>query len=220
MDIDAHDYLMAPEMDHELARSASDQSIGSEKSHHRITNGYEICTHTCVAGGCISRKTNTALWYKEGHSVRRHAANRNMHASCGGGKFKDCPGRRLLGKKVSSAGGRDATDEEVSYYMGMTFSTPDPGEQEVDVGVDNGDSSMMADRLFKLIYIPDAAMRILSKEKALNDLGFMPTMLSESEYEHLQHLTGSIHMVSKCKYKNTNAMGFKVIMQEWVSIFV
>jgi hypothetical protein len=70
MDIDG-DYLMAPVTDHELSHSASDQSmISSEKSHHHITNGYKICVHTCVKRGCISRKTNTILWCKEGHVVQ------------------------------------------------------------------------------------------------------------------------------------------------------
>jgi hypothetical protein len=77
---------------------------------------------------------------------------------------------------------------------------------------------MTVDRCFDIIYIPDAAMRIFSKEKAQNDLGFIPMTLSKSEYEPLQHLTGSIHVISKGKAKHSNVVNLKVIMQEWVSV--
>jgi len=63
-------------------------------------------------------------------------------------------------------------------------------------------------------------MRIVSKEKAQNDLGFIPATLSESEYEPLRHLTGSIHVISKGKAKHSNVVTLKVIMQEWVSVFL
>jgi len=78
-------------------------------------------------------------------------------------------------------------------------------------------SKMMANQHFNIIYIPDAAMRIISKEKAQNDLGFIPTTLSKSEYQPLQHLTGSIHITSKSR---SRPVGFKVIMQEWVRVFL
>jgi len=84
-------------------------------------------------------------------------------------------------------------------------------------GPSTGDSRMAVDRQFKIIYIPDAAMRIHSREKAQNDLGFIPTTLSESEYEPLKHLIGSIHVISKCKSRHSNIVSFKVVMQEWVS---
>jgi hypothetical protein len=205
MDING-DYLMAPVTDHELSHSASDQSINSsEKSHHHITNGYEICVHICVKGGCISRKTQTILWYKEGHVVCKHAGNTTKHLLC----TEDCPGGSLLGRETSSpAGGRNATDKEVSSYMG----------KEAEDDAEDDHSPTTATQLFKIIYIPDAAMRIVSKEKALNDLGFIPTSLSESEYEPLQHLMGSIHILSKGKAKHSNDIILKVIMQEWVSV--
>ena len=76
---------------------------------------------------------------------------------------------------------------------------------------------MTADRRFKLIYIPDTSMRIYSKEKALNNLAFIPTVLFELEYEPLQHLKGSIHVVSKFKTRNSNIWSMKVVTQEWVS---
>src|ERR1700722_9428745 len=66
-------------------------------------------------------------------------------------------------------------------------------------------------------YIPDAAMRIHSKEKAQNDLGFILATLSETEYEPLRHLTGSIHVISRCRTGRSNIVSFKVVMQEWVS---
>lgn len=186
---------MAPETDHELRHSASDQSI---QSQHRITNGYEICVHTCIEGGCISRKTNTILWCKEGHAVRKHANNANMHPQC----TQDCPGKHLLGKvKTSPTAGRDATDEEVAFHMDM--------EMESDHTPMN--------RCFNILYIPDAAKRIVNKEKAQNDLGFIPTSLSQSEYEPLKGLKGSIHVLSRSKSKFSNV---NVIMQEWVSIFL
>jgi hypothetical protein len=80
-----------------------------------------------------------------------------------------------------------------------------------------GNSEMAVDRSFKMIYIPDAAMRIHSREKAQNDLGFIPTVLSKSEYEPVKHLLGSIHVISKFKARRSNTASFKVIMQEWVS---
>ena len=60
-------------------------------------------------------------------------------------------------------------------------------------------------------------MRIHSKEKAQNDLGFIPATLSEAEYEPLKHLMGSIHIISRCRTGRSNIVSFKVVMQEWVS---
>jgi hypothetical protein len=160
--------------------------------------------HTCVERGCISRKTGTILWYKEGHTVRKHVGNTTKHPLC----TDDCPGRSLLDREISPAGGRTATDKEVPFYTG----------KKAEDDVEDDHSPMTENRLFKIIYIPDAAMRIVSKEKALNDLGFVPTSLSKSEYEPLQHLTGSIHILSKGKAKHSNDIILKVIMQEWVSV--
>ena len=78
---------------------------------------------------------------------------------------------------------------------------------------------MSVDHCFKLVYIPDAAMRIRSKEQAQNDLAFMPAVLTEYEYGPLKHLMGSIHVISKCRIKNKQEVKYKVIMQEWVSSF-
>jgi hypothetical protein len=223
MDIDTEHYRIASGSDHEPSESVSDQSV---PSHHRITNGYEVCIHTCTGLTCVSRKTKTILWNKEGHAVRKHAANKNMHPQCGRGFFSNCPGRECLGQtKILSFGGRDATEEEVALYIGVGIDTPrvdtdmtdEYGTPPMVLGPSTGDSHTTADRHFKLIYIPDAAMRIYSKEKALNDLGFIPTVLSELEYEPLQHLNGSIHVVSKFKARNSNIWSMKVVMQEWVS---
>ena len=79
---------------------------------------------------------------------------------------------------------------------------------------------MAVNRHFKIIYIPDAAMRIHSREMAQNDLGFIPAILSKSEYEHLKHLIGSIHVISKRKATHSNIVSFKVVMQEWVSVSI
>jgi len=222
MDIDMEDYLMVADTDQELTHSTSDQSLHSDKSH-RVTNGYEVCVHTCVEGGCISHKTSTILWRKEGHAVRRHANNRKVHPEC----TKECPARSLLGRvKTSHAGGRDATHQEVASHMGtevadglfsMVNASPAGGRNAMDQEVHH--SQTMMNRRFNIIYIPDAAMRIVSKEKAKNDLGYIPASLSESEYEPLQHLTGSIHVISKSRAKHTNVVSLKVIMQEWVSLF-
>ena len=217
MDIDADDYLMAPETDHELRHSGSEQSV----NWHRITNGYEICVHTCVEGGCISQKTETILWRKEGHAVRKHTNNVNVHPQC----TQDCPGGCLIGTmKASHAGGRDATCREVATHTGMEeaealFSNVNASSSGGHDTIDRKDhhSTTTANRRFNIIYIPDAAMRIISKEKAQNDLGFIPTSLSESEYKPLQHLTGSIHIISKSR---SRPGGFKVIMQEWVRVFL
>jgi hypothetical protein len=207
MDIDMDDHLMPPETEHAQSQSASDQS---DTSHHRITSGYEVCTHICTAGTCISKKTNTILWNKEGHAVRKHVCSRKMHPNCGRGSFANCPGRLCIRGKASSTDAvRDATNEELALYLGIRFDA-----QMVEVPEEDKDPS------FKLIYIPDAAMRINSKEKAQNDLGFIPTVLSETEYEPLQHLTGSIHVLSKGKARNPNMTSVKVVMQEWVSAFI
>jgi hypothetical protein len=90
----------------------------------------------------------------------------------------------------------------------------------MDLEPSTGDSGAATESRFKIIYIPDASMRIYSKEKAQNDLGFIPTVLSESEYELLEHLTGSIHVVSKSKARNSNMSSVKVVMQEWVIAFM
>jgi len=83
-------------------------------------------------------------------------------------------------------------------------------------GPSTGDSRMVVDRRFKILYIPDAAIRIHSKEKAQNDLGFIPATLSETKYKPLRHLTGSIHVISRCRTGHSNIVSFKVVMQEWV----
>jgi hypothetical protein len=194
------------EMDHEPTHSASDQSIGSRSSlQHRITNGYEICVHTCTESGCVSKKTKTILWNKEGHAVRKHAHNPRLHPRC----TKSCPGQRLINRtntNMRPEGGRDATNREVAAHIGTMGEDVYP--------------PTTANRCYHIIYIPDAAMKIVSKEKAQNDLGFIPATLSESEYEPLQEFKGSIHVISKNKAKHSNAIILKVIMQEWVSVFL
>ena len=81
-------------------------------------------------------------------------------------------------------------------------------------------ASMTVNQCFHIIYIPDATMRIVSKEKAQNDLGFIPTLLSKLEYEPLKDLKSSIYVILKAKAKHSNAIRLKVIMQECVSIFL
>jgi hypothetical protein len=222
-------------MEHELSHSPSEQSIASERSH-RPTNGYEICVHTCTQELCISRKTNTILWNKEGHAVRKHACSARKHPDCGEGVYADCPGWQYIGKKQTRAGGRDATNAEVSLHLGIPYTLGEEVPQvelEEDVvtqftvdhtpimaaGPSTGDSRMAVDRRFKILYIPDAAMRIHSKEKAQNDLGFIPATLSEAEYEPLKNLIGSIHVISRCRTGRSNIVSFKVVMQEWVSAY-
>jgi len=194
------------EMDHELTHSASDQSIGSRSSLNIVSQRYEICVHTCTESGCVSKKTKTILWNKEGHAVRKHAHNPRLHPRC----TKGCPGQRLIkrtDKSMAPEGGRDATNHEgVAAHIGTLRE---------DVYPSNDGEPMLY-----IIYIPDAAMKITSKEKAQNDLGFIPTTLSESEYEPLHELEGSIHVISKTKAKHSNTIILKVIMQEWVSVFL
>ena len=223
MDIDTEHYLIASGLDHELSESVSDQSL---PLHHRITNRYKVYIHTCTGLTCVSRKTKTILWYKEGHAVCKHAANKNMHPQCGCRFFSNCPGRECLGQtKMLYFRGRDAIEEEIALYLGVGIDTPRVDIDMQDeyctppmvLGPSTGDAHTTADRRFTLIYIPDISMRIYSKDKALNDLGFIPTVLSELEYEPLQHLKGSIHVVSKFKARNSNIWSMKVIMQEWVS---
>src|SRR5258705_11833205 len=125
MDIDMEDYLMAPQTDHELTRSSSDQSLYSDGSH-RITSGYEVCVHTCVEGGCISQKPGMILWRKEGHAVHRHTTNGNVHTEC----TRKCPGRGLLGMLTTPhAGGQKATIREVAFHLGTDRKSAGRGKR-------------------------------------------------------------------------------------------
>lgn len=237
------DRLAAPRKGDRLSHSSSHQSIGSAESNesrtkkaHRDMVGYEICRHTCVASPCISPKTKTILWHREGHTLWRHVCSEVMHPQCGQDIRIDCPARECIGQKRSKVGARTATDDEVVLHLDLGADTPKvevPQEEIVEEmrevptidfsppiaphATDIGASHMSVDRSFKLIYIPDAAMRIFSKERAQNDLAFMPAVISEDEYEPLKHLTGSIHVTNKCRIKNTRDVRYRVIMQEWVS---
>jgi len=263
MNIDAEDQLMAPVTDDDSTSDLSTQSQGSHslsstsnpstqpqgphsldstsnpstqpQGPHRPTRGYEMCVHTCPERDCISRKTHKILWLKEGHAVRKHACSRIKHPRCGDGKYADCSGWQCLNNKPSSAGGRDATNEELSLYLGIEIGPHAFKEESMEVedgvvdrftidftptmapGPSTSNPRVEVHRRFKIAYIPDAAMRIHSKEKAQNDLGFIPAILSESEYEPLKNLVGSIHVISKCKARHSDIVSFKVVMQEWVS---
>src|SRR5882762_4774722 len=140
-------------------------------------------------------------------------------------------------KKASRSGGCDTTDEEVALHLGIVIRPHIPKAEVPQVEVEDGvidrtaidytltmapgpltgNFQVAVNRHFKIIYIPDAAMRIRSKEKAQNNLGFIPTVLSELEYEPLKHLVGSIHVISKCRARHSNIVSFRVVMQEWVS---
>jgi len=66
-------------------------------------------------------------------------------------------------------------------------------------------------RPFKIIFIPDPTLVIKLKSVATNDLAFIRAHIDEEEYNTIEHLTGSVHYISKTKGK------YNVVMQEWVS---
>jgi hypothetical protein len=145
--------LTAP--DQRLSRSASDESISYAQSdecdttmitkEHHTVDGYEICRHTCVTTACISPKTGSILWLREGHALWKHACNTKMHRNCGQGIHTNCPARLCIGQDRSKLGARIATEEEVALHLDQGPDAPRvevPQDEVVDeMGVVNFDIS-------------------------------------------------------------------------------
>jgi hypothetical protein len=196
--------LTVPDQSDRLSRLASDESISYAQSdecdttiitkEHRTVDGYKICQHTCVTTTCISPKTGSILWLREGHALWKHACNTKMHRNCGRGIHANCPARQCIGQDCSKLGARVATEEEVALHLDQGPDAVEVPQEEVvdEMGVVSFDisaplaphptiartSPMSVDRRFKLVYVPEAAMRICSQVQAQNDLAFIPAVLT------------------------------------------
>ena len=79
-------------------------------------DGYEVCTHTCPGRDCISSKTTTILWKKEGNACQRHCASAQKHPQClesGICARSDCIGRKFT---LNAAGVRPPTAVELAMF--------------------------------------------------------------------------------------------------------
>ncbi|KAI5999339.1 hypothetical protein F5J12DRAFT_275448 [Pisolithus orientalis] len=59
---------------------------------HRPKGGFELCIHTCVEGGCVSRETSCVLWHREGGACPRHVRSDRLHPNCN----ETCHGYKFL----------------------------------------------------------------------------------------------------------------------------
>jgi hypothetical protein len=76
-------------------------------------------------------------------------------------------------------------------------------------------------RPFHIVFIPDPTLELKSKSAAINDLAFIHTQLSETEYASMKHLDGSVHSLSiigKAVGPGRVPPKYRVCMQEWVSV--
>ena len=206
---------------------------------HRSLKGYEVCVHTCVPDGCISRGTHTILWKREGHSCRKHACKRKVHPKCGTGVFADCPGRQFLGLQNHESGSRAPTESELAVVNEIPVLVHPFNESTSKTAShdDDDDSPMDCDfvptfqypsqpssvRPFHIVFIPDPTLELKSKSAATNDLSFIHTQLSEMEYVSMKHLDGSVHSLSiigKGIGPGRVPPRYRVCMQEWVGVFL
>jgi hypothetical protein len=208
---------------------------------HRSLKGYEVCVHTCVPDGCVSRGTHTILWRREGHSCRKHACKQKVHPKCGTGVFADCPGRQFLGLQNHESGSRAPTESELAAVNEIPVLVHPFNESTSKLAShdDDDDSPMDSDldptfrydfqypsqpssvRPFHIVFIPDPTLELKSKSAAINDLAFIHTQLSETEYASMKHLDGSVHSLSiigKAVGPGRVPPKYRVCMQEWVSV--
>jgi len=185
---------------------------GVSSGKHRKTAGYEVCRHTCVLGGCFNRTTKTILWFKEGHSCRRHTCSAEMHPNCGKGEHKDCPALNSLAKTVDEDGVREPTTEElddnrIDFPSAMEVDAPAEPERQAVASVECEESiplnfsyplAGLHVRPLTIIYVPDAATRVM-------------------KYRSMESLEGSIHFLNCMKGRPEETAMYRVIMQEWVS---
>ena len=47
-----------------------------------IETGFEVCPHECNGEHCISSRSKTHLWAKEGSSLKRHMGSKKPHERC------------------------------------------------------------------------------------------------------------------------------------------
>lgn len=201
----------------------------SQPRKHYIQQGFQICLHTCKPDGCHDGK-GSLLWKKEGSSLRRHAFNSNIHANC----TQECPGFHLLNaesKKIRYW--REPTAQELRLH-GPSASDPVPKDAETKSDLSNYDRastpgsenvtvdlnadlvepllptrSISSGETYRVIYVQDPT-RSMNRTKAENDLAFLRTTVSETEYKAIERLEGSVHFLSQGRN------GYTVLMQEWV----
>jgi hypothetical protein len=204
------------------------------------TEGYVLCIHTCVQGGCKD-STHSTLWTKRGAPLRKHATNTFKHPSC----TPSCPGYGSLnqthGKFPYS---RPATKDDFQLHTAHLDdintitssnvpsssssstahdirSTSPYSHQSSIIDLDNKDE---ADRFhgpahsakphFKILYVPDPT-RVATPIRAQADLAFLKTTITSLEYQNMKHLSGSIHLVGRARN------GEQVVyMQEWVCNYI
>lgn len=216
------------------------QSTESSSGYsHRALKGYEVCIHECVPSGCISAKTQTLLWNREGHACRRHACLESMHPNCG--QYPGCPGKPYLGRSSHAQATRQPTEIELTLINDIpVLLRPgdamdlDQQDDKEDPRRDFGVSSNLISypyqstfRPFSVIFIPDPTLELHNKSKALHDLAYIQTTLTEYEYNAVKHLEGSVHPLSSgairgwpsgSRYKTgSGSSGYRVCIQEWVS---
>ena len=54
----------------------------NSQKHRSREHGFEVCNHTCQKSVCISSRSKTIFWPKEGNSCGRHARNMSLHPGC------------------------------------------------------------------------------------------------------------------------------------------
>ncbi|KAI5999340.1 hypothetical protein F5J12DRAFT_275389 [Pisolithus orientalis] len=81
--------------------------------------GFELCAHTCVAGGCASTETSCVLWHKEGGAYPSHVRSEGVHPNCD----ETCKGYRFL-KGRGGRGTLSPTQEDLARYMPVNSEAP------------------------------------------------------------------------------------------------
>jgi hypothetical protein len=186
---------------------------------HRALKGYEVCIHTCAENGCVSPKTSTILWKREGHACWRHGCSSNLHPSCHSG----CPGAEFLEKRRDAGVAREPTAEEEILAGIVTVNLQVENVRKFERPTPTGTPRSITPehRPLRIVFVPDPNLELRSKTAAISDLSFVQQVLDESEYASMKHLEGSIHVISvtgQGSKKNVNkSLIYRVAMQEWVS---
>ena len=191
---------------------------------HKPLKGYEVCIHTCMKKGCISPKTTTVLWNKEGHSCWKHGCSMRAHPSC----RHPCPGTIYLGMETSKEVVREPTGEESLLVDSIPDDSgssdteyDDTGEDEPSIQTGATHSGNPEFQPLEVVFVPDPNLELRSKSAAINDLSFVVQTINKSDYTSMKHLEGSIHVITTMgkgsKKKNKELPSHKVAMQEWAS---
>jgi len=216
-----------------LKPSSSNVQQQAKSDQHRSLKGYEVCVHTCVDPMCSSMKTGTILWNREGHSCRKHACLASVHPECN----TDCPGNRFLGYSSHADAARPPTDMELLLYTNDIVVQTHPSlinsDQDIsekrymdDLGITTKFSQptkRFDSRTIDIIFIPDPTLELNNKSKALCDLAFVQTNISDSEFMAVKHLDGSVHCLGMLSARSSSSqgrqgLGYKVCIQEWVCL--